>query len=156
MTEEEIKKQLEDNERLTIQCVCDTLYNYNSKIRVYLADFVSSLCCVDKEKMFADTKDHDVAQARALFWYAYRYMTGETFKQIGKLSEEVYGKKFSAFGVASGVNKMYSLIEEHPIWKKRWMIVKRIVKMYNTMIAEPDIPVTITIPKNIELTIKKE
>ena len=52
--------------------------------------------------------------------------------------------------------KMYTLIEEQPIWRKRWTILKRIIKMQNAMIVEPDIPVTITIPKNIELTIKKE
>ena len=156
MTEEEVKKELEDNERIMLKCVCDTLSNYNIHVRECLADFVATLCDIEKDKMFTDTKDHDIAQARALYWYAYRYMTGETYKQIGKLSKDVYGKNFSTFGVSSGVNKMYTLIEEQPIWRKRWTILKRIIKMQNAMSVEPNIPRTITIPKNVELIIKKE
>ena len=156
MTEEEIKQELADNERLTMLCVCDTLSNYESKIRIYLADFVASLCNVDKEKMFSENNSLDVAQARWLFWYAYRYMTNETYEKIGKLSGELYGKTFTKCGVAASVNKMYTLIEQQPIWRKRWTIVKRIIKMQNEMIIEPNIPITITIPKNVELKIKKE
>jgi hypothetical protein len=155
MIEEEIKKELEENERKTIQCICDTLTNYEGRIRLYLADFIASLCEVDKDKMFSACNELDVAQARWLYWYAYRYMTGETYEKIGKLSG-LYGKTFTKVGVAASVNKMYTLIEQQPIWRKRWVIVKRIIKVQNEMLVEPPIPVTITIPKNVELTIKKE
>lgn len=156
MTEEEIKQELETNERLAMKLVCDTLVNYEDRIRVYLADFVASICNVDIERMFSNCNDLDVAQARWLFWYAYRYMTNETYEKISQLSESMYKRKFTKTCVASGVNKMYNLIEEHPIWKKRWTIVKRIIKTHNAMVTEPNIPITITIPKNVELTIKKE
>lgn len=156
MTGEELKKELEDNERITMQCVCDTLESYNNRISLYLADFVASLCGIDKERMFSNCKDLDVALARNLFWYAYRYMTNDTYGKIGKISEQVYGKTFSKEGVASGVNRMYTMIEEQPIWRKRWTIIKRIIKQQNEMLVEPQIPITITIPKNVELKIKKE
>ena len=106
--------------------------------------------------MFSNCNDLDVAQARWLFWYAYRYMTNETYEKISKLSESMYKRKFTKTCVASSVNKMYSLIEQQPIWRKRWTIVKRIIKLQNEMVFEPQIPITITIPKNVELTIKKE
>jgi chromosomal replication initiation ATPase DnaA len=156
MTEEELSKELEENERIMIKCVCDTLYNYSSKIRVYLADFVCALCNVDKEKMLSGKNEHDVAQARALYWYAYRYMTGETYEHIGRISKDVYGKEFTTVGVANGVNKMYALIEQQPIWKKRWNVIKRIIKTQNAMVVEQNVPITITVPKNVEITIKKE
>lgn len=156
MTEEEIKQELEENERMTMKCVCDTLLNYEGNIRTYLADFVASLCNVDRDVMFSESNSLDVAQARWLFWYAYRYMTNETYEKIGKLSGELYGKTFTKVGVAVSVNKMYTLIEQQPIWRKRWTIIKRIIKLQNEMVFEPQVPITITIPKNVELTIKKE
>ena len=156
MTEEEIKQELANNEQRMIECVCNALSNYELDMRTYLARFVSSLCDVEIERMLSDDNHLDVAQARWLFWYAYRYMTGETYEKIGKLSERIYGKSFTKVGVASSVNKMYTMIEQQPIWRKRWTIVKRIIKLQNEIVFEPQIPITITIPKNVELTIKKE
>ena len=154
MTEEEIKQNLEENERITMNCVCDTLSAYGGRIRLYLADFIASLCNVEKEKMFSTCNNLDVAQARWLFWYAYRYMTNETYEKIGKLSGELYGKTFTKVGVAASVNKMYELIENGGIWRKRWLIVKRIIKISNTLIEEQENqPIKIIIPKdaNVEL-----
>lgn len=154
MTEEEIKQNLEENERITMNCVCDTLSSYGGRIRLYLADFIASLCNVEKEKMFSTCNNLDVAQARWLFWYAYRYMTNETYEKIGKLSGELYGKPFTKVGVAASVNKMYELIENGGIWRKRWLIVKRIIKISNTLIEEQENqPIKIVVPKeaNVEL-----
>jgi hypothetical protein len=156
METEEIRSNLEENERLMMQSVQETLRNYNHRIRFYIADVVSSLCDIDKERMFSDTKDHDVAHARALYWYAYRYMTGETYEQIGKTTKDLYGKEFTKIGVATGVNRMCRFINEQPIWNKRWAILKHIIKIQNSMVIEPNIPITITVPKNVELNIKRE
>ena len=157
MTEEEIKQNLEENERITMNCVCDTLSAYGERIRLYLADFIASLCNVEKEKMFSNCNNLDVAQARWLFWYAYRYMTNETYEKIGKLSGELYGKTFTKVGVAASVNKMYELIENGGIWRKRWLIVKRIIKISNTLIEEQENqPIKIIIPKNANVELKRE
>ena len=157
MTEEEIKQNLEENERTTMNCVCDTLSAYGGRIRIYLADFIAALCNVEKERMFSDCKDLDVAQARGLFFYAYRYMTGETYRKIGELSKDVYGKAFTKVGVAESVNKTYTLIEQQPIWRKRWTIVKRIIKQTNTLVEdEAKEPIKIIIPKNANVELKRE
>jgi hypothetical protein len=154
MTEEEIKQNLEENERKTIEYICGALNTYGFSVRLYLADFIASLCNVEKEKMFSTCNNLDVAQARWLFWYAYRYMTNETYEKIGKLSGELYGKTFTKVGVAASVNKMYELIENGGIWRKRWLIVKRIIKFSNTLIEEQENqPIRIVVPKdaNVEL-----
>jgi chromosomal replication initiation ATPase DnaA len=157
MTEEEIKNELADNERIAMKCVCDTLLNYEGRVRNYLADFVASLCNVEKEKMFSENNSLDVAQARWLFWYAYRYMTGETYEKIGRLSYDTYGKTFTKVGVASSVNKMSVMIEQQPIWKKRWTIVKRIIRITNSLIDEnTEEPIKIIIPKNANVELKRE
>ena len=157
MTEGEIKQNLEENERITMQCVCDTIRVYGSRTRIYLADFVASLCDVEKERMFSACNDLDVAQARWLYFYAYRYMTGETYEKIGKLSQEIYGKTFTKVGVASSVNKMYELIENQPIWRKRWTIIKRVIKAGENVIEdEAKKPIRIIIPQNANVELKRE
>ena len=81
-------------------------------------------------------------------------MTNETYEKSGKLSGELYGKTFTKVGVAASVNKMYELIENGGIWRKRWLIVKRIIKISNTLIEEQENqPIKIIIPKdaNVEL-----
>lgn len=156
MNEETVKYKLEENERNTIQTVCETLKNYEGEMMSCIASFVAALCDVDEKDMFSNKNTLDAAQARSLFWYAYRYMTNETYDKIGRLSLKPFGKKFTAFGVSASVNKMHNLIEQQPIWRKRWTILKRVIKTQNALVVEPNIPVTITIPKNVELTIKKE
>lgn len=157
MTEEEIKQKLEENERTTIISVCDMLKNYEVRIATYLADFVAAICDVDKERMFSNDNHLDVAQARWLYWYAYRYMTSETYEKIGKLSERMYGKAFTKVGVAASVNKMYALIEQQPIWRKRWTIIKRIIKQCENVIDdEIQKPIKIIIPKDANIELKRE
>ena len=157
MTEGEIKQNLEENERITMQCVCDTIRVYGSRTRIYLADFVASLCDVEKERMFSPCNDLDIAQARWLYFYAYRYMTGETYEKIGKLSQKIYGKTFTKVGVASSVNKMYELIENQPIWRKRWTIIKRVIKAGENVIEdEAKKPIRIIIPKDANVELKRE
>lgn len=157
MTEEEIKQNLEENERKTIEYICGALNTYGFSVRLYLADFIASLCNVEKEQMFSTCNNLDVAQARWLFWYAYRYMTNETYEKIGKLSGELYGKTFTKVGVAASVNKMYELIEQQPIWRKRWTIVKRIIKFSNTLIEEQENqPIKIVVPKNANVELIKQ
>lgn len=156
MTEEQIKMSLNENDSNTAQRVCEALRDYGSNARQHLADFVASLCNIDKERMQSKCNDLDVAQCRWMFWFAYRFMTNETYDKIGRISEQLYGKRYTKVGVSIGVSKMSSLIEQNSMWKKRWTIIKRVIKESNETLVEPPTPITITIPKNVELTIKKE
>ena len=104
MNEETVKYKLEENERNTIQTVCETLKNYEGEMMSCIASFVAALCDVDEKDMFSNKNTLDAAQARSLFWYAYRYMTNETYDKIGRLSQKTFGKRFSAFGVFASVN----------------------------------------------------
>jgi hypothetical protein len=155
MTEEQIKEELLKNERDTMQCVCDSLRMYGENIKAYLAEFIASLCNIDKELMFSSSCEHYVVQARWLYFYAYRYMTNEPYRMIGIIPKWL-GKSYTKGCVAKSINAMYLLIEQQPIWRKRWLIVKRIIKESNGSLSEPPVQITITVPKNVEVTINKE
>lgn len=153
---EQFKNKLEENEKNIILDVCKILANYEGNICNYIADFVSSLCGVTKEQMFSCKKSIDIAQARGLFFYAYRYITYYTYDKIGHVTREMYGKSFTPEGVKSSVVKISELIENNPIWAKRWAILKSIIKSQKVDIKEPPIPIVIKIPKNAIATIKQE
>jgi hypothetical protein len=51
---------------------------------------------------------------------------------------------------------MSELIENNPIWSKRWSILKIIIKSQKVGIDESSVPITIKVPKNVTATIKKE
>ena len=147
MTEGDIVEKLKDNEKQMVDKICLALSEYEGNIRTYLAKFIAALCDVDIERMFSNDNHLDVAQARWLFWYAYRYMTGET----------LYGKSFTKVGVAASVNKMYALIEQQPIWRKRWTIIKRVIKQSENFIDdETQKPIRIIIPKDANVELKRE
>ena len=156
MTGEQLKSRLEENEKNAILGICKILANYEENIYDHIADFVSSLCCITKERMFSDSKSIDVAQARGLFFYAYRYMTANTYDKIGRITGETYGRRFTPEGVKSSIVKMSELIESNPVWSKRWSILKIIIKSQKNDIGESSVPITIKVPKNVTATIKKE
>jgi len=147
MTEEQINQELENNEQVVMQYLNDVLKQYNAKTTKYLADFVASLCDVDRDKMFTECNNIDVVQARGLYWYARRYMTGDTYEKIGKTPND--GKTFTKVGVATSVNKMAHLIESQHIWKKRWSIIKRIVKT-KQQDSGVDTTIVIQVPKSLK------
>lgn len=156
MTEEQLRKELEEKEKIAMQTICDTLKSHDRMVMNYLADFVASLCNISKEKMFSKKNSLDVSQARGLFWYSYRYMTGETYEKIKRITKEASGSEFTTMGVASSVNKMANLIDKEPVWKTRWSIIKRIIKLNNRFLNEPPVEITITLPKNVIANIKQE
>lgn len=156
MTEDETRQVLEENERNTIMCVCGVLRDYGKLKHSHLVEFIASLCGVDVKEILSSSKDIDTVHARWMYFYACRYMTNETYEKIGKYPLEMNGKSYTPTGVAACIDKMYSLMENQPIWRKRWTIIKRIIKESNGTLVEPPTRMTITVPKNVELTIKKE
>ena len=149
---------------VAIQEQWDVLDNYNLEkalhflrhcemdVQEFLADSVAVLCDVDKSLMLSDCNTIHVAQARWLYWYAYRYMTSETYEKIVANTERLCGKRFTKQGVASSVNKMSLLIESQPIWKKRWTISRRIIKLRdgNEEEGEKNSTIVIHVPKGLK------
>lgn len=121
-----------------------------------LADFISALCNVPKEEMLSNTHVVYCAHARYLYWYAYRYMTNESYNNIA-IQCGKNGHRYTQSAIATGVNKMSVMIEQEPLWNKRWGVVKKIIKLHSQD-EDIDNTVVIQVPKDlkgkINITIK--
>jgi len=160
MNGEELQKSLERQQQDVVATVCDALRGHETMIADNLAAFVASLCDVDLSTMLSDTVAAHITQARWLFWYAHRYMTNETYQKISERMASC-GLEVTRTGVGCAINKMADLIDKEPIWKKRWTIIKRIIKQYNDPSAEESntsVKVVVLKPKwvDIDVEIKDE
>lgn len=149
MGEEKYVQELSNSELVTIQSVCDTLRNYENRIKTHLADFVAALCGVDVDTMLSNDAHDYIVQARGLYWYACRYMTNESYEKIA-LATQYNGFKFSPSCVAKNVAKMMIIIEQEPMWKKRWVIIKRILKLQDKSNNDEDTTIVVQIPKDLK------
>lgn len=152
-TTEEIKsdyKNIDD----TLLNALDALGDYEKDIQGYIAESVARICNVDKNAMFSDFDKVHTAHARWLFWYAVKYMTNVSCRRVAEQTS-IYGKRYTEQGIARAVGKMGSMIENEPMWKRRWSVIKRIIKLqYDN--EEQDETIIIQIPKSIKNKIKIE
>ena len=113
-----------------------------------LADFISALCNVPKEEMLSNTHVVYCAHARYLYWYAFRYMTNESYENIA-IQCGKDGHRYTQSAIATGVNKMSTMIETEPLWNKRWVVVKKIIKSKSQDNAI-DNTIVIQVPKDLK------
>lgn len=156
--DEDIKKEWERIENESIRKALEHLGSYEMDVRRHLAACVASLCNVDCDMMLTDTSKVYIAQSRWLYWFAYRYMTDETYKKIA-LHTKDDGYEFTLRAVAKGITKMSEMVESG-IWKKRWVILKRIIKMFGETSVESSVKEKKTIrmvvykPADVEVKIE--
>ena len=130
-TDEEIKNDVRNIEKDTLVEAFNLLRKYNSSNDEYLAEAVASACDVDIEEMMSDTKHLTNSHARWLYWYAYRYSTNASYYDIAKRGEKY--RLFTESCVGICVSKMAMMIDNEPIWKKRWTIVKHVIKTISSV-----------------------
>lgn len=136
-SEETIRESISVLNAHNVDKICELLRTQEIPLINYLANFVASICDVDKDDLFVNSDKIYIAQARWLFWYAYRIMTNESYEKIAdRLATDTY--RFTPQGITFGANKMSMMIEKEPMWKKRWTIVKRIIKAYQNDIMSSD------------------
>lgn len=143
----------------SVEKILQAIRHHELDMQDYLAETVAALCNVDKDAMLGGSDKSYLSQARWLFWYAYRYMTGETFEKLSILTMKANNnaRRFSTTAIGAGYNKMSALIQSDPLWEKRWSIIKRIIKLReNPNEKKVDNTITINIPKHLSdtLTIK--
>lgn len=158
-TWDEVIQNVEDIEANNIKPALKLLSDYNGDLRMYLACITASLCDVDVACLFGDTHKIDHNKARWLYWYALRYMTGESFESIGLKNQQ---RQFSDTCVSQSVTKMSMMIAENSIWAKRWSVLKRIIKMMVKVDEQEQelfpkkIKVRVTAPKGVEVEFSKD
>lgn len=136
MTEDtDFEKMENDN----VDRICELLNGHEDAIRYYLADFVANLCNVSVDRMLSETSVAYMSQARAFFWYSLRYMTNETYDKLSEYTVSHGGYRFTPNGIGQAINKMDALIEKEPIWKKRWVIIRKLIKKYHAARINPNV-----------------
>ena len=159
-SDEQIKSDWEHLENDNVEKACEYLRRYEGDIEDYVAEIVASLCNVDVDKMLSDTSVAYLAQARWLYWYALRYMTNETYDKIAERTTRKSEYRFTPNGIGQSINKMSAMIVNEPMWTKRWIILKRIIKLRETVIKEKGEMETVTMkiiaPKGVKVELKNE
>lgn len=163
-TDEEVQKDMVEIDNETVAKACELLRGKGARMSMYLAEIVASICDVKAEDMLKDRKHLVNAQARWLYWYAYRYMTKESYESMSKRSG--VWQHFAPSCIGGSIVKMTMMIDNERIWKKRWIIVKRVItKMLDTetisdeIIGNPTFEIVVTHPNGTDvrvITNKKE
>ena len=105
-------------------------YDYNTM--TMLLSFVASICDVNAADLLTSSANIYMSQCRALFWYAYRYITQETYDRISKKTA-FEGCAFSPDAVRKACEKIAELINSDMQWKGRWINVKRFIRLKEEM-----------------------
>ena len=155
--DEKIIQDWEMIDNAYIDEVCRLLRLHETNIQEYMVDCVASICDVDKLDMMTNVSNLNTIHSRWLFWYAYRYMTKDSFSHISHITLR-YGKKFTEQSVSSSVNKMGNMIDNDTIWAKRWAIIKRIIKLRDSTLSDENqnAVVIVQYPKNVEIKLRKK
>lgn len=154
--EEEIVRDWREIHDEHAKQICDILHDHELKVQDYLAHMVAAQCDVTTQDMMTKDDRLHFSHARWLFWYAYRYMTNDTYEHIAQISER-FGRKFTQQGISASVNKMSSLIAAETVWTKRWILVKKVIKArdraleidFSAACRLPDDKISLNIPKNL-------
>lgn len=135
----------------SIEDILAAVKRHEMDIMEYLADTIASLCNIERKDMLKSGSEAHFAQPRWMFWYAYKYMTGETLEKISEMTERCGGHRFTPSGIGHCVNKMSQMINTETIWNKRWSIIKRIIKLRDTeTMKSSEVSITITVPKELK------
>lgn len=149
VSDEEVKKGWASVDSENLEQALFHLRKCGIAVSEYLADAVASLCGVDTKEMMTNRNSAHISQPRWLYWYAYRYMTGESYtKMASDLSASTKG--FTINGIRVGVEKMSAMIESEPMWRKRWTIIKRIIKLREQDSECTRNTIVVQVPKEIK------
>ncbi len=157
ISDKEIKETIERMDKGVWQDIDMMLRKHDFNMTAMLSHFVASICDVDVADIFSVNNKAYCTQARWMFWYAYRYMTRETYERIAERTA-FDGHKFHTQAIVHGINSFAKLIDYDTAWAHKWHIIKHIIKIKNDaqVVQEEKTQISITVPKNVEVKIKKQ
>lgn len=128
-------------------------YHNDKEITAILTDKVSEICGISPDDIMVDTHAAHISHARWLFWYAYRYVTNESYLKMSE-TLKTPRKKFVGRAIQQGVTKMSMMIECEPVWRKRWDCIKQVIKQKYGEDENVDNTITICVPLHLKEKIK--
>lgn len=124
--ESEALQELSRMESENTEKICELVRESELNVQDHLMKIVAKLCGISTDDLMNKTYDITCSHARWLFWYAHRYMTGDTYERISRITE-LHGRMYGASGIIKSVNKMSMLIDTGTIWTNRWYLLKQII-----------------------------
>lgn len=161
INEESVKAELREVQDVAMKEIDLALSKVDYDIQNMLSKYVASVCNVEEGDMLAPVSNLHATQARWLYWYALRYMTGATYDHIAEMSA-FDGAQVRAVSVSKGIAKISVLIDRDRSWTARWRVIKHIIKLVGDVDKEEkksDYRVQIHVPEemkdNIDVVIRK-
>ncbi len=127
-SESTTKKELAEMRSKTFKEIEEILRRYDYNEQDMIGSFVASLCDVDYADMLSASNNSHIAQARWLYWYAMRYFTHDTYYRISERTQ-LDGHRFTPESIGVCITKISALIEEDSVWKRRWVMTKRMIRL---------------------------
>ena len=153
------KTNLEKSKEGVYKEISTLLQKHECDTTLMLTASVAALCNVDVEDMMKQGQKMTNAHARWLLYYALRYMKNCTNEYIANITA-YNGVKHTDMAIRVGVNRMSEMISREPVWRNRWETLKHLIKQVQgedvTRIAPRKQKVVISVPRDIEVEIKKE
>lgn len=159
MNSDEVMTDWSEKKQKHVESALYHLRQLGTLTKSLLLRIVAELCDENPTDILSVTDKVHISHARWFFWYSVRYMTSESYTKIALYNDTSKGHKFDAKTIQNGVNKIAMMIEEQPMWKKRWIIIKRIIKQYQEETeTKKEETILIRVPKGIreQLKIKVE
>lgn len=149
----EIEKANELEDKM-LSTICETIRKYNELSAKHLAQITADLCGVDCEDLLHDTSHRTNSEARYLYWFAYRYLTEESYSSIAK---KPWQRRFTEQCVGAAILRMANMISANTIWTKRWVILKHVIKGIlehkpkQSELFDDEVTIRIISPKNVHI-----
>ena len=140
----------------TLETAFGILRSHQQELIDYLAEIISSVCDISQEDVFIKRNTALTVYSRWMYWYTYRYVTNQTYSEIAKRTKDSFGVDFTPNGIGQSINKMGKIIESDPMWKKRWAIIKRIIKTKDSEEGKRNNTIEIIVPRKIKDSINIE
>lgn len=127
---EALSAEWQERRKSYYERIAALLTEFDGEIVPFLAAAAAGTCSIPLELLLhgKDSKRSGVRMARALFWYAYRHITNESYGRVAEVSKSI-GLRYSADGIRKAVEEVSKQIWEKPWWKRRWIEMERIIEM---------------------------
>ena len=147
----------EESKDEAYKAISDILHKHDYDTTMMLATSVAAVCRVDVQDMLSTSHKVRYAYARWLFFYALHYAKQCSNAHVCEMLS-AHGLSYQMENVRTGINRMGEMIDHDISWKNRWDVVKRIIKEIQG--EEPaklkKQKIVITVPKDVEVEIKKQ
>lgn len=133
--EKNISRELIEKEKDVLQKVCELLRGHELMFQKNLIDICAAICNVESENLLTDVSSLNISQTRWFYWYVCRFIYNDTYRNIARKTQEMSNKSYTLQGVCVCVKKMSWMIDSQMIWRKRWNMIRYIIKQQSEQVG---------------------